>query len=103
MDMGWIGNKIDDITIAFGMFPKLKWLAIFYFIIAMLVMGFYLPFLKGIANFEIMQNIQPFYHLIAENFTVLRWGVLLIPAVILILGFLDVNDLYHEKLEKRGY
>ena len=101
--MGWFNNKASEIHDAFDAFPKVKWLTIFYIVLAFLVMWFYFPFINGLANFEVLPNIQPFHSIIEDNFKVLRWSVFLLPLIILAYGFADANELYHEKLNKLKY
>lgn len=99
--MGWIKDRLWRLGDAFEEFPRVLWLSIFYFVIAMVVMLGFFPVLHSIAAFNLM-GTTPFYSLIGENYNFLRWGFLVLPALILLWGWADAEDLYL-RLKERKY
>lgn len=99
--MEWIKNKLWNLGEVFEEFPKVFWLSMFYIILSAIAMFSFFPSIHAIANFNFMGTL-PVYNLIAENYEMLRWGVLVIPVTILLWGWADVDDVYL-KLRNRKY
>lgn len=97
--MGWFNDKLSELDDAFTVAPKVKWLLIFYVVLALVSAFIYVPTLVAIANFKFITT-QPFYSLIADNFHILKWGQLAIPLGLILWGIVDAMDLYQRKLEK---
>lgn len=98
--MGWIKDKAEDIGDILEYHPRLNRLIWFYIILAFIALWVYEPLMVKIANLTILSG-QPFNQLIVNNYEVLRWGYLAIPAAILFYGFIDVLDSYENLKHKR--
>lgn len=98
--MDWIKNKLWDLNDVFEEYPRVFRRMMFYLVLAGLATVFYLPFLKGVASFNLM-GTYPFYSLIEANIDWLQWGFFAVPAVILFWGWCDADDLYHYLKNKR--
>jgi len=99
--MEWIKDKGERLLGVFVEFPRVFWLSLIYFVVAMIVMFGFRSTLHSIAYLNFM-GTTPFYNLIAENYHILKWGFLMLPALILLWGWADVEDLYL-RLKQRKY
>lgn len=99
--MNWIENKYWELKDIFREYPSVKRVTIFYIVLAIAALIAYLPLLKGIANLNIM-GTSPLHTLILDNISILKWGVLAIPALILLWGWCDAEDMYY-RLRNRKY
>ncbi len=82
-------------------YPKVFYLTAIYIVLIVLSISIYFPILQWLVNFEMFFN-YPFREIIISNFDTLRWGVFVLPLVIVFHAFFDVLEL-HERLEKRKY
>lgn len=99
--MNWIKEKCESLLGIFVEFPRVFILTVFYVVTALVVMLGFFPVLHSIATFNLM-GTTPFYNLIADNYHILKWGFLAVPAAILLWGWADAEDLYL-KLRNRKY
>ncbi|MCG2575186.1 hypothetical protein LVY74_16745 [Acinetobacter sp. ME22] len=96
----WIKNKLWDLNDVFEEYPKVFWLFMFYLAIALTAMIGYMPILVKLANFNLMGG-YPFYPVIAENIDMLKWGIPIIPSVILLWAWADVAEFYYTLKSKK--
>ena len=99
--MNWIKEKCESLLGIFVEFPRVFILTVFYVVAALVVMLAFFLVLHSIATFNLM-GTTPFYNLIADNYHILKWGFLAVPAAILLWGWADAEDLYL-KLRNRKY
>lgn len=98
--MDWIKDKFWGLNDIFEKYPKVFWITMLYLSLAAMATIGYVPLLEGLANLNIM-GMYPFYPMIADNIDLLRWGILVIPTVILLYGWSDAEDLYYKLNSKR--
>jgi hypothetical protein len=94
-------DKLWALNDVFEEFPRVFYLMMIYFVLIIAVVLLFFPCLKWLAYFKIL-NTYPLYDLIYRKFGMLRWGVVVLPLVIAIHGFLDVMGL-HQRLKERRY
>ncbi|AUX90205.1 hypothetical protein [Acinetobacter sp. ACNIH1] len=101
--MEWIGEKLEYLSTIFSEYPRVLRRTIFYIVLAPVLTLAYYFLLNGAANFNIM-GMYPFNAWLIDNYNLLRWGLITIPLLILLWGWGDTSDLYHELKEKKyGY
>jgi hypothetical protein len=94
-------DKLWAINDLFEEFPRVFYLMMVYLVLMVAVVFLFFPFLKWLANLQIL-NTYPLYELILRNFETLRWGVVVLPLLIAVHGFIEVIALY-DRLKKRKY
>lgn len=99
--MGWVKEKLWQLNEVFDEYPRVLWCIAFYMALALIAIFSYFPILNGITNLDIL-GTRPLLQLIVENFSWLRWGVVVSPVLILLLGWCHADEL-HTKLVKRKY
>jgi len=101
--MEWIKEKLEYLGCIYDEYPKVYWCSMLYMVLAGATVIGYFPLLVGVANLSIL-NGQPFQQMITENLSWLRWGIIVIPVLILFFGWCHADDLYHKLRNKRyGY
>lgn len=101
--MDWIKEKLWELNDVFDAFPKVYWLIMFYMALAVMAIFMYVPFFGSLENFNLL-GVIPLKQIILENWSVLQWGVIVVPVVILLIGWVHAADLYARLLRKRyGY
>lgn len=101
MCMEWVKEKLWQLNDVFDEYPRVFWCIAFYMALALIAIFSYFPILNGIANLNIL-GTHPISQLIVENFSLLRWGVIVSPVLILLLGWCHADEL-HTKLVKKKY
>lgn len=99
--MEWLKEKLWQLNDVFEEYPRVFWCIVFYMALAVIAVFSYFSILNGIANLNIL-GVRPLFQLIVENFSWLRWGVLISPILILLLGWIHTDEL-HAKLVRRKY
>lgn len=99
--MEWLKEKLWQLNGVFEEYPRVFWCIVFYMALAVIAVFSYFSILNGIANLNIL-GVRPLFQLIVENFSWLRWGVLISPILILLLGWIHADEL-HAKLVRRKY
>ncbi|EXC24853.1 hypothetical protein J536_3808 [Acinetobacter sp. 809848] len=59
----------------------------------------YFPALSNIANLEIL-NTKPLYSMVLNNLDTLKWGIIVVPMIVALLGWNLIDDLYQRKLKR---
>lgn len=99
--MDWIKEKLwqmDDFKQAF---QSVFWSSYVLILLVVASAVVYFPVLSKIANFEIL-NIKPLYPMIMDNLSTLKWGVIVVPLIVALIGWGFIDDLYKKK-SKRYY
>lgn len=96
----WLESRLIKIEYAFGEFPKLKWLSIFYVTLVFLALLIYQPLIIGLYKFNIM-GMYVFQEIIKDNVDWVIWGQVIVPLVIAFICYLDVISLYEDKYIRR--
>ena len=99
--MEWVKEKLWELNDVFDEYPRVFWCIVFYIILALIAIFSYFPILNGFANLDIL-GTRPLFQVIVENISWLRWGVIVSPVLILLLGWCHADEL-HTKLVKRKY
>jgi len=101
--MDWVKEKLWELSDVFEEFPKVYWCSIAYMALAVLAVFMYVPLFSAIANFNLL-GVMPFKQMIADNWDMLRWGLIAFPMAILLIGWIHAVDLYERLMRKRyGY
>lgn len=95
-----IKEKALELFFIFEEYPKVFRRFIFYLLLAPILMLMYFFLLNWINNLNFM-GIYPFGQLIGENYKLLMWGIVLMPALVLLWGWADTHDLYYELKDKK--
>ncbi|MEX5443444.1 hypothetical protein WCE14_08755 [Acinetobacter schindleri] len=98
--MDWVKEKLWQISDVFEEFPRVYWCSIFYMILAVITVFGYVPFFHAIASLNFL-GVMPFKQMIVENWNMLRWGLIVSPVVILLVGWIHAADLYERLMRKR--
>lgn len=97
--MEWFKEKLWQLEDFREAFPSVFWGSYILIILMFASMVFYFPVLSRIADIEIL-NGKLFYPLIMENIDVLKWGVLIVPTLVGLIGWSLISRLYQKKLNR---
>ncbi|WP_180024059.1 hypothetical protein [Acinetobacter sp. YH1901134] len=101
--MGWIKEKLWELSDVLEEFPKVYWLTMFYVALAAISVFMYVPLFSKIADLNLL-GATPFKQTIIESWNMLRWGLIVSPITILLIGWIHAADLYERLMRKRyGY
>ncbi|MCV2444928.1 hypothetical protein [Acinetobacter bereziniae] len=98
--MDWLREKLWQLDAFKKAFPKVFW---WLYLLGFLVMGsavFYFPFLNAIANIDFGLMGKPFFSIISTHIEVLKWGVFVVPLIVLLLGLNFADKIYQERLDQ---
>lgn len=98
--MDWIREKLEYLSYIFSEYPRVLRRTIFYIVLAPFLTMVYYYLLIVAADFNIA-GMHPFNTWLVDNYNLLRWGLIAIPLLILLWGWGDTSDLYHELKEKK--
>lgn len=96
--MDWLREKLWQLDDFRKAFPKVFW---WLYLLIFLVIGsaiFYFPLLNAIANINFGLIEKPFFSTISNNIEVLKWGVFIVPLIVLLLGLNFADKIYQERL-----
>ena len=88
--------QLDDFKQAF---PSVFWGSYVLILLVVASAVVYFPVLSKIANFEIL-NMKPLYPMIMDNLGTLKWGVIVAPLIVALIGWGFIDDLYQKKLKR---
>ena len=97
--MEWVREKLQQLDEFKQAFPSVFWCSYVLILMVVAAMMVYFPFLNKVANLEIL-NVKPFYLMISNNMDTLRWGVIIIPTAVGLIGWSAIDELYQRKLKK---
>lgn len=99
--MDWVKDKFWQLNDVFDEYPKVYWCVMLHMVLAAVAMFSYMPLFEAIANLDFV-GVKPFKSLIVENWEMLRCGVVLLPVVILLFGWVHADEL-HDRLMRKKY
>ena len=97
--MDWIKEKLWQLDDFKQAFPSVFWSSYVLILLVVASAVAYFPILSKIANFEVL-NMKPLYPVIMDNLSTLKWGVIIIPLIVALIGWGFIDDLYQKKLKR---
>lgn len=97
--MDWIKEKLWQLDDFRQAFPSVFWSSYVLILLVVACAVFYFPALSKIANFEIL-NMKPLYPMITDNLDTLKWGIIVTPLILALIGWSFIDDLYQKKLKR---
>ena len=97
--MDWIKEKLWQLDDFKQAFPSVFWSSYVLILLVIASAVVYFPVLSKIANFEIL-NMKPLYPMIMDNLGTLKWGVIVAPLIVALIGWGFIDDLYQKKLKR---
>lgn len=98
--MDWLREKLWQLDDFKKAFPKVFW---WLYLLIFLVIGsavLYFPLLNKIANIELGYLEKPFFSIISTHIEVLKWGVFVVPLIVLLLGLNFAEKIYQKRLDQ---
>jgi len=95
--MGWLYEKIENIEGVLNEYPRVFWRIFKYFVFAVIA-AFIYSWIFNVMTREVFGGLP----WVVENKDLLHWGVVVTPVLVLLWGWGDTVDLYHE-LKSRKY
>lgn len=97
--MDWIRKKLWQLDDFRRTFPSVFWSSYILILLVIASAMLYFPALSKIANLEIL-NTKPLYSMILSNLDTLKWGIIVVPMIVALLGWNLIDDLYQRKLKR---
>ena len=97
--MDWIKEKLWQLDDFKQAFPSVFWGSYVLILLVVASAVVYFPVLSKIANFEIL-NMKPLYPTIMDNLGILKWGIIVAPLIVALIGWSFIDDLYQKKLKR---
>ncbi|MCM8510880.1 hypothetical protein RFY44_05770 [Acinetobacter bereziniae] len=97
--MDWLREKLWQLDDFRRAFPSVFWSSYILILLVIASAMLYFPALSNIANLEIL-NTKPLYSMVLNNLDTLKWGIIVVPMIVALLGWNLIDDLYQRKLKR---